>query len=270
MRSYDPLELPGLTWGMISTMSLEEAINPRFERKGDYFTRYNQQYGYDDLLLIHPQGEIFYTVAHNADYGTNILTGKYTDSNLSALIRKVLETKQFEIADFALYAPDSNEPSAFIAQPVVNGDRVEVVVALKLSIDTINSMMLERSGMGKTGETYLIGSDQLPRSDTFREPGKYSVQTAFMTPEAGLIDTVATQAALAGETGADIIQGYMGKHVLSSYTPVRIGDTMWALIAEIDEAEAFSAIQALKYSFGIFFPGFPSFGRKITCINTSN
>lgn len=251
VRSYDPLDLPGLTWGMISAMSLEEAINPRFERKGDYFTRYNQQYGYEDLLLIHPQGEIFYTVAHNADYGTNILTGQYSDSNLSALIRKVLETKQFEITDFALYAPDNNEPSAFIAQPVVNEDKVEVVVALKLSIDSINRMMLERSGMGKTGETYLIGSDRLPRSDTFREPVKHSVREAFMSPTTGRINTIATQSALSGKTGASIIQGYTGKRVLSSYTPVRVGDTVWALIAEIDEAEAFAAIQALKYLMGL-------------------
>ncbi len=39
--------------------------------------------------------------------------------------------------------------------------------------------------------------------------------------------------------------------MLSSYTPVHVGDTVWALIAEIDEAEAFAAIHALKYAMGI-------------------
>ena len=251
VRSYAPLLLPGLTWFMISSMSLEEAINPRFVGKEDYFTRYNEQYDYEDLLLIHPEGEIFYTVAHNPDYETNVLTGVYASSNLGSLVKKVLLSKQFELEDFALYAPDKNKPTAFIAQPVVNNGKVEVVVALKLSIDSINEIMFERSGMGRTGETYLIGSDLLMRSDTFLEPEHHSVLASFMDPERGKVETKAAQAALSGETGADIIRGYNGTRVLSSYAPVNVGNTLWALIAEIDEAEAFAAITALKYLMGL-------------------
>ena len=252
VRSYAPLLLPpGLTWFMISSMSLEEAINPKFDGKEDYFTRYNEQYDYEDLLLIHPEGEVFYTVAHNPDYTSNMLTGVYASSNLGVLVKKVLETKQFELEDFALYAPDQNKPAAFIAQPVLNDEQVEVVVALKLSIDSINEIMLERSGMGKTGETYLIGSDFLMRSDTFLDPAHHSVLASFIQPEHGKVDTKAARAALSGETGAGIIRGYTGKRVLSSYAPVIVGNTLWALIAEIDEAEAFSAITALKYLMGL-------------------
>ncbi len=247
IRGYAPLTLPNLTWMIISTMSLEEAINPRFQEGGDYFTRYTQQYGYEDLLLIHPQGEVFYTVSHHADYGTNILSGMYAESNLGNLVRRVLATRQFDIADFALYLPGKNQPAAFIAQPVVTNERVDVVVAVRLSIDSINAMMLERSGMGATGETYLIGDDLLMRSDTFRDSKYHAVRAAFIEPERGMIDTEASRAALAGETGAKIIQGYTGNRVLSSYTPVRVGNTTWALIAEIDESEAFAAIHALKY-----------------------
>lgn len=71
------------------------------------------------------------------------------------------------------------------------------------------------------------------------------------SPQRGKVDTAATRAALSGETGANIIRGYAGEQVLSSYAPVQVGETIWALIAEIDEDEAFSSIQALKYVMGI-------------------
>jgi methyl-accepting chemotaxis protein len=247
ITSYDPLEIQGLQWAMITTMRLEEAINPRFHGQADYFTTYRDHFVYDDLLLIHPNGTVFYTVARNADYSTNVVQGQFADSGLGEIFRKVMLSKQFEFVDFSLYAPDNYEPAAFIAQPVLRNDTVEVVVALRLSINSINQIMQERSGMGKTGETYLVGSDKLMRSDIYQDPEHHSVKTSFTDPSKGRVDTVASRQALAGFDGKQIIADYRGSKVLSAFTPVQVGDTTWALIAEIDEAEAFATISALKY-----------------------
>ncbi|MCP4107348.1 MAG: hypothetical protein GY749_17695 [Desulfobacteraceae bacterium] len=58
---YDPLNIPGLNWAMVSTMSLEEVIAPRLEgEQEDYFAKYIRNYGYNDLFLIHP-GVMFFT-----------------------------------------------------------------------------------------------------------------------------------------------------------------------------------------------------------------
>jgi len=251
ITSYTPLTIPDLNWAMISSISLKESVNPPLAGDEDYFTKYNNHFGYDDLLLIHPRGEIFYTVARKPDYGTNILNGEYADSGLGRLVRDVLETKEFGMADFSLYAPDNNEPAAFIAGPVVNNDIVEAVVALKLSVNSINRIMLERAGMGGTGETYLVGSDKLMRSDTFRDRAGHSVKTSFANPAGGKIDTRASHNALSGETGAEVIRGYHGDSVLSSYTPLKVKDTVWILIAEMDESEAFAAVTELKYWMGM-------------------
>jgi hypothetical protein len=79
---------------------------------------------------------------------------------LGRLVRHVIQSRQFAMADFAPYAPSNNEPAAFVAQPVIHDGAVEAVVALQLSIEAINSIMQEPEGMGKTGETYLIGADK--------------------------------------------------------------------------------------------------------------
>ncbi len=251
ITSYAPLMIPDLEWAMVSTMSLKEAINPSVREDEDYFTKYNNDFGYDDLLLIHPRGEIFYTVARKPDFGTNIINGEYAGSELGRLFREVMETKQIKMSDFSLYAPDNNEPAAFIAGPVLTNDIVEAVVALKLSVNSINRIMLKRAGMGKTGETYLVGGDKQMRSDSFRDSPGHSVKASFANRNEGKIDTRASRNALSGKTGAEVIRGYLGNPVLSSYAPLTVGDTTWALIAEMDESEAFAAVKDIKYWMGI-------------------
>ena len=245
-EAYDPVNIEGLTWALVTSTMLEEIVSPkRVGDTSDFFTKYIEKYGYYDLFLIHPEGQVFYSVSKEADYQTNMVDGKYKDSGLGELTRKVLETKTFGIADFAPYAPSNGEPAAFIAQPVVQDGKVELIVALQLSLGAINEVMQQRDGMGETGETYLVGSDKLMRSDSFLDPKNHSVIASFADPSKGSVNTKAVEEALGGKTGSEIIIDYNGNPVLSAYTPLTIGDTTWALIAEIDEAEAFASIDAL-------------------------
>lgn len=220
--------------------------------KGEaFYAKYQALYGYYDLFLINPDGYVFYTVTHEADYQTNMVNGTYSSSNLGKLVQEVLETKQFGLADFSPYAPSNGDPAAFIAQPVLHNGKVEVVVALQISLDNINKVMMQRAGMGETGETYLVGSDTLMRSDSFLDPVNHSVKASFANPELGSVDTEASREALSGKTDTRIIIDYNGNPVLSAYTPLHVGNTTWALISEIDEAEAFAAINALEWLMGI-------------------
>ena len=238
LAAFEPLQLKGLDWAMVSKIDLQEAIVPREQgAKDDYYARYIEKYGYYDLFLIHPQGKVFYTVTHEPDYQTNMLTGEYRDSGLGKLVRRVLETKRFGLADFAPYAPSNNQPAAFIAQPLMHDNEVEMVVALQFSLKAINQVMQERSGMGKTGETYLVGPDLLMRSDSFLDPQNHSVMASFARPATGKVDTQASRQALAGQSGQEIVIDYNHNPVLSAYAPLKVGDRAWALIAEIDQAE---------------------------------
>ncbi|MGE0084224.1 MAG: methyl-accepting chemotaxis protein [Desulfococcaceae bacterium] len=242
---YAPMNIPGLKWAMISVITLEEAISPGMEAgQHDFFSAYAGKYGYDDLLLIHPMGQVFYSVAHRSDYKSNVFTGDTAGTELGKLVRAVLDTKKFTFADFAPYAPLDGKPVAFIAQPVLSGEKAEIVVALQISIDTINSFMKERSGMGKSGETYLIGPDSLMRSDSFADPEHFSVENSFA--QKSRAETEAVRKSLEGVSGESFIQNYAGKKVLSAYTPLTVWDSNWGLIAEIDEAEALGPVSVLK------------------------
>lgn len=246
--SYDHLKIPGLNWAVISTISLEEAIVPKKEgEREDFYTKYIRKHGYYDLFLIHPEGKVFYSVSREADYHTNILSGEYAESGLGILAREILQSRQYGFADFAPYAPSNNRPAAFVSQPLIHGNEVLLIVAVQISTKDINRIMQQRKGMGKTGETYLVGSDKLMRSDSYKDKTNRSIEASFANPSNGSVDTEAVAEALSGRTGQKIITGYQGNRVLSAYAPFKIEDTTWAMISEIDEDEIREPINHLMF-----------------------
>ncbi len=236
----------GLTWAMVTKINLEEALSGG-SGENDYFSEYIENHGYHDLYLINAEGYVFYSVAREEDYHTNIAGGPFSDSPLGKLTRKVMDTRAFGIADFAPYAPRDNRPAAFIAEPLVQDGAIDVIVAMQISLRGINAIMQEREGMGRTGETYLVGSNKLMRSDSFLDPTHHSVQASFRDPDKGDVDTEAVREALSGRTGQQVITDYNGNPVLSAYAPLKVGDTTWAILAEINENEAFAAVEAMGW-----------------------
>jgi methyl-accepting chemotaxis protein len=247
LSAFAPVTVGGLTWAVLAEIDVAEAFVPKIDGGTiDYYARFMDLAGYYDVFLINPDGYVFYTAAQEADYQTNMVDGAFSDSGLGQLVRQVLDTKTRGISDFAPYAPSNGDPASFIAQPMVHEGEVEMIVALQLSIDKINAVMQQREGMGETGETYLVGSDQLMRSDSFLDPTNHTVTASFADPTLGKVDTVGAKMALAGETGAEIIIDYNGNPVLSAFAPVDVLGLTWGLLAEIDEAEAFAPVAAIK------------------------
>ena len=219
-----------------------------YDDNSTYLNSFVKNYGYYDLFLIcAAHGHVIFTQAREADFGTNLKAGPYSTSSLAKLWNRVVRTGKPALQDFEPYAPSNGDPAAFIGAPLVdeNGKRAGVV-ALQISLGAINKIMKERTGLGETGETYLVGTDKLMRSDSFLDPENHSVKNSFRNPDKGRVDTRASTEALKGNRGTEIIMDYNGNPVLSSFSPLEIGDTRWAIIAEIDESEAFKAIGSLQ------------------------
>lgn len=202
-----------------------------------------EEYGYYDIFLMDTtHGDTYFTVTKEADFGQRAAD---IDSSLRDVWRMAAKQGRITVSDTRPYAPSADAPAIFMAAPLVENGITFGILAFQLSIDAINKIMKERSGMGKTGESYLIGQDLLMRSDSYLDPEHHTVTASFADPGKGRVDTKAGNAAVKGETGEDIIIDYNGNPVLSAYTSVRIGDTTWGLLTEIDKAEAFASIRTL-------------------------
>ncbi|MFK4764663.1 methyl-accepting chemotaxis protein [Desulfobaculum sp. SPO524] len=214
-----------------------------------FFNNYIQKYGYYDVFVIDAErGHVLFTAVKENDLGANLKHGPLRDSGLGKLWRKVTETNTVRYQDFAPYAPSNGEPAGFVGAPITRSDGELIgVLALQLSITAINNVMQERTGLGETGETYIVGSDKRMRSDSFLDPENHSVKASFAgTITANGVDTEAVQEALNGDTDARIITDYNGNPVLSAWTPISFSRERWALMAEIDLAEVMKPVRMLQ------------------------
>lgn len=216
---------------------------------------YVEKFGYYDFFLVDSDtGYIVYTDFKELDFSTSLVNGPYADTNLAEAFKKANAAADKDvvvIADLKQYFPSYMAPAGFIASPIYEGDKRIGIGIFQFPIDSLNAIMQERSGMGQTGETYLVGPDYLMRSDSYLDPQNHSLVASFTRPATGKVETEASREAMKGIKGNKIITNYNGNSVLSAYTPIKMGDTIWALIAEIDEAEAFAPVGHLKMLVGI-------------------
>ncbi|NDJ83031.1 methyl-accepting chemotaxis protein [Vibrio campbellii] len=228
--------------------NIDQLFNGDFHR---LLTDLNRELDFYDIFIVDESGDVIYTVAREADYQTNLVSGAYSNSGLGDVYRAIRAGKQFAAVDFAPYAPSNGDPAAFLGVPLkVEGE--QWMVATQMSIDGINQLMNLRSGMGESGETYLVGSDYRMRSDSFLDPVGRTIQASFAgTVENNGVDSDAVKRALAGESGVETIIDYNGNPVVSAYSPIDMYGHRWALLSEIDVAEAEQPIKELMTLNGI-------------------
>ncbi len=188
---------------------------------------------YYDIFLFDLNGNLVYSVFKELDYATNLNNGKWKNSDLGNVYRAARKSgkagKRF-FYDFRPYGPSADAPASFISTPVMNHQgSIEGVLVFQMPISRINNIMQAAAGMGKSGETYIVGDDFLMRSDS-----RFSEESTILKTK---VDGATVKAALQGKSGVDIVPDYRGINVVSAYTPYKFLGTSWVVLAEIDESE---------------------------------
>ncbi|MEV3905677.1 adenylate/guanylate cyclase domain-containing protein [Mycobacterium sp. NPDC050551] len=242
------------------------AANARYN---DFFREIVTRFGFEDALLLDTRGNVVYTAYKGVDLGTNILTGPYREGQLRDAYQKALASNAVDyvgITDFGDYIP-ADEPTAWMVSPVGPEGRVDGVLALQFPISKINTLMTadrqwEAAGMGTTGETFLVGPDDLMRSDSrmfIENPEQFRTDVIDAGTPPGVADdslrqrgttlvqpvaSDATREAQRGQTGTVIEDDYLGQKSLQAYAPVDLKGLNWSIIAKIDTSEAFAPVTA--------------------------
>src|SRR5262245_60578738 len=231
------------------------------------------QAGYDDLFLIdHETGRVVYTVSKKPDFGTSLLSGPYRNTRLSRAFhdaRATIDAEFVQLVDFEPYAPSLGAPAAFVAASIFDAGRRLGVMVLQIPLGRIDAVMTgdrkwKKQGLGRTGETYLVGPDYRMRSSArslIETPHTYLETMALTGVPKELIQrmqtyqssvlfqpitTIDAQAALSGHTGTLTEVDYRGQPVLASYASLAIPDFRWGIVAKLDTAEAFAPALALR------------------------
>jgi len=196
---------------------------------------------YYDIFLFDLQGNLIYSVFKELDYATNLNTGEWKDSGLGEVFRGALSNKGdggLSFIDFKPYAPSAGAPASFIGSVVYEEGKPIGVLAFQMSISRLNGLMQNSTGLGETGESYIVGDDYLMRSDS-----RFSEETTILQRE---VKTEAAQQAIAGKSGVMLGEDYRGVMVKSVYGPIKFMGTTWAILAEMDESEYAEPVTSMR------------------------
>ncbi len=232
-----------------------------------------EKFGYYDIFLIDNEtGHLVYSVFKEVDFATSLKTGVYSNTNFGKVFNEVAASHEkgfVKLVDFEPYDPSYTAPASFIATSVYDGDDKIGVLVFQMPIDKINSIMTgdanwKDDGLGKSGETYLVGDDFKMRSQSrFLIEDKEGYLRALQAMEYNpsiinkinrlntsiLLQDAKTEAvknALLGKTECKIVKDYRNIAVLSSYTSLHIQDVNWVILSDIDEEEVLEVIDDLR------------------------
>ncbi|APC18622.1 chemotaxis protein [Pseudomonas frederiksbergensis] len=207
------------------------------------FQNFIKTFGYRELKLIMPDGTVMLSLQGGSDDQHKLGEDSLRDTLLARLVKQSRDSGKLLISDLQ-YNPLSKEPTQYLATPVMSNGVLQMTLVLELPIGPLNNVMQTRQGLGEKGETYLVGSDAALRSDSARFP-EHQVNRS-LNAQVSLTGSAVSNA-LAGQQGRIAEPGLDGNSALKVFVPVAFDDNHWALIAEMDQAQAFAPVHQLMW-----------------------
>jgi methyl-accepting chemotaxis protein len=231
---------------------------------------YIDEFGYYDIFIVEPKnGYVVYSVFKELDFATSLKNGPYSNTGIADAFRKALtlDAGQTYLNDFLPYVPSYNNAASFISTPIYDKQKLIGVLIFQIPINKINSVMTQDSkwaemGFGETGETYLVGQDKTLRNESrffIEDKSAYlellknigmvestEIKAKDTTITLQPVNSVGALKALKGGTGFEVFNDYRGNSVMSSFSPIKVGNLNWAIISKVDKDEAFRAVTKLS------------------------
>ena len=197
--------------------------------------------GYYDLFLIDDAGNVIYSVFKERDYGTNLNTGEWKNTDPANVYREVTDAGVSDtvvLRDYQPYAPSAGAPAAFIGKAITNGEAITGVVVLQMPNDIIAEIMGNTTGLGETGETMLIRKDGYFITDSAKATDKEALTVKL---DSGLVTETTRDHIAAGS-----ITGYRGIEGEAALARVDFLGADWIIAAIVDGQEATAGVTSLR------------------------
>ncbi len=238
-----------------------------------WFRHLTTQRDYYDVFLVDPNGNLVYSVFKKPDFATNLQNGKWSGSDLGNAFKAAKEAFETALStntydpnkdyqaffDFKEYAPSNNTPASFISQPIAyqkdGQTKLAGVLIFKMPVAQINKIMQLSTGLGESGETYIVGTDRFMRSDSrfLKEGDETSILKTQVSQEAidgalalkGMDKEKIHELEADGKTAHIIVEH--GIEVFSAYSLLDFMGTHWIILSEINKAEVLAPVEHLKH-----------------------
>ncbi|HEY6094733.1 MAG TPA: EAL domain-containing protein, partial [Gallionellaceae bacterium] len=217
------------------------ALDRRF--RADLQENFAEVLDYYDLLLVDAGGDVVFTLAHEADRGTNLRDGPYRDTQLARGFRLSEQTLQTSMTRFDQYAPSGDRAAAFVVAPILRDEAMIGALVLQMDISRLETVVSDRVGLGESGETVLAQKDG---DDVYyAAPLKHIADAPFKYRVPMRKAALPMQQALAGGHERGMIRDYAGIECVAAwrYLPA----LRWGMVVKIDSDEALAPTTRLRH-----------------------
>jgi methyl-accepting chemotaxis protein len=233
--------------------------------KGASFTKLNETYkqrvddqvkSYDleRYILVNTQGQVIF----NSDFesegilgGRNLFNGAMKDLKISQCVASAMKSKSNEVfysdTEYNSFIEDIH--TAFCTRIVAEFDRAADgitkgdllgVVLVELDQRHLTQLLSDRTGMGETGQGYIVGPDLHLRSDFFINSQNFNALNSYKNNIK--IDNALTQMAKLKDSGNLTLINPNGKEVIASFFNMEIEGQKWIVVAEKETKEILAPI----------------------------
>lgn len=220
-----------------------------------FLAHYTKRYGYMEMFILSlNKGEILYEQKESYFIKSTKQKNRLYKEGVYKIWKKTLELKRVVLLDIKKDTKNQRTTSLLIATPIYIKGVLKSVLVFSLSNTGLSKIMGFRRGYGKTQEDYLVGSDNLMRTNSYLCSSTQSSEKASVSnPIRGKCAIRATKKALFERTEKEIVVDYNGNRVLSAYSPLVINDDLkWGILSEIDEEEVLILPNNIRYTLTLY------------------
>jgi methyl-accepting chemotaxis protein len=228
-----------------------------------------QRFGLADVAMVAIEtSQVFYSAKKMLDFGTNMLDGPYQNTGMAQAYKmaKDLPQGEYSFVDFQFYPPAYGEYSAFLSAPIFVEDEPFAVLVFRINTKRISELMTfngewATSGLGERGEAYLVGDDEMIRTNSrllIENPSAFNkvenaaelqaVQNLGSNAGYTKLSYSAVNEALAGQSGVQQSNNLFDQQSIFAYAPINFIGKPWAIIAEYNVDEALAVTNSVAHS----------------------
>ena len=219
---------------LLSTSQDSPDYNERFEAvKKELYSSISIDPEFIHINLMNKQGDVVCS------------TNKEMTGLTSKSAKKIFsEAKKGIYVSDIHFLQDGKKPTMCIAAPIIKNDELLGVITARKDLKKLFEILKNRTGLGETGEIYLVNKDFYMISPSrFKEDvilkQKVETENARHSIEHSHKEHMSMPKQIS------VFPDYRGKNVLGTHEPIL--EMRWGLLAEIDQEEAFAPLAGMRF-----------------------
>ena len=194
---------------------------------------------YSEIFIINPQTGIVELSTNTKNVGK--------DKSQNLFFTQTLQNRDLYIKDIHFYNDNGSDLQMTFSTPIFGSkeNKSQIIGILVTRLDLRNSLykiLLERTGLGETGETLIVNKDVMALNELrWHENAPLTLK----------INAEPAIKASQGLTGIVTIEDYRGEEVLAAYTHIPL--TGWGFVSKQDLKELYAPIREMVLNFILLF-----------------